>query len=208
MVDRQIGLDMQHTKSILEKLAKFHAASAVCYERHGPYSEKFDEGMYSKNSRESLEPMMNDHFDVFLDALRSWPFGGEYIEKFKTWKGKLFSSMMEAVERTENTFNVLLHGDLWCNNAMFRYDDANNIEEVMLIDFQLCFWGSPAIELNYFIMSSVNSEIRQPQFDYFVKYYHDKLTENLKLLRYPQKFPSLKELQLEMLKRGEFGMYG
>lgn len=31
--DRLVGLDMLHMKSILEKLAKFHAASAVYYEK-------------------------------------------------------------------------------------------------------------------------------------------------------------------------------
>lgn len=36
--DRRAGLDMEHMKSILEKLAKFHAASAVYYENVRFYS--------------------------------------------------------------------------------------------------------------------------------------------------------------------------
>jgi hypothetical protein len=33
MLDRKIGLNLQQTKLFLDKLAKFHAASAVCYRK-------------------------------------------------------------------------------------------------------------------------------------------------------------------------------
>lgn len=72
--DRRAGLDMQHTKAILEKLAKFHAASAVYYEKNGPYSELFDEGMFSEKSREIMTDMMTKGLGHMANfAVTCWP---------------------------------------------------------------------------------------------------------------------------------------
>lgn len=133
MVDRQKGLDMTHTKVILEKLAKFHAASAVCHERNGDYGERFVEGMYSRKMEAMFMDMFEQQFQVYLDIVRTWSFGKEYADIMQKWKTTMYNTIMNAVTPNENSFNVLLHGDMWCNNSMFRYDDKGDIEDVILV---------------------------------------------------------------------------
>lgn len=66
MASRHNGLDMDHTKLVIERLSKFHAASAVLQEINGPYSDSLLEGMYN----EKLKPMMETYFNGNLTLLK------------------------------------------------------------------------------------------------------------------------------------------
>lgn len=58
------------------------------------------------------------------------------------------------------------------------------------------------MDLYYFIISSVQIDIKLSQFDYFIRYYHEHLTENLKLLQYPLEIPNLREFHTQILDFG------
>lgn len=106
-----------------------------------------------------------------------------------------------------NEFNVLNHGDCWSNNIMFQYDSFGKINETYLVDFQMPKYGTPAQDLFYFLVSSAKLEIKIKEFDYFIKFYHDNLTENLRLLKYPKKLPSLKDIHIMLYKYGLWGKF-
>lgn len=48
--------------------------------------------------------------------------------------------------------------------------------------------------------------MKATRFDEMVQYYHTQLAEALKKLAYPGTIPSLRDLHIDMLKRGFFGM--
>lgn len=77
--DRRAGLDMLHMKPILEKLAKYHAASAVYYEKNGPYSEKFNIGMYSDG--EIITELTSRSVTYLSQFVESWPNIGKKYSK-------------------------------------------------------------------------------------------------------------------------------
>lgn len=118
---------------------------------------------------------------------------------------KQLKLVLEAERIYPYDFNVLNHGDLWSNNIMFQYDKDGRITEVYFVDFQVCKWGSPVQDLQYLLVSSCNNDIKVREFDYFIKYYHDELVKNLKLLNYPKEPPKLVDLQVQALKRGYTG---
>lgn len=118
-----------------------------------------------------------------------------------------FSNLDEMIDQNiemgrikPDEFNVLNHGDSWCNNIMFNYNDEGKRNETILVDFQMCKYGSPAQDLLYFIFSSPKQEIRLEKFDYMIKYYHDNLIENLSILKYPKQSPTLADLHISLLR--------
>lgn len=106
----------------------------------------------------------------------------------------------ECARIKDEDFNVLNHGDSWCNNFMFQYNDEGQRDNTLLVDFQLVQYGSPAHDLLYFLLSSVQQEIRLKEFDFFIKFYHTELSENLRFLNYQKEVPSLCEIHISILR--------
>ncbi|XP_058454347.1 uncharacterized protein LOC131432223 [Malaya genurostris] len=205
MVNRREQLDQTHTKVFLKKLAQFHAGSAMYYELNGKYSDKFKEGMYSERS----EPMFAEHsktqMETVTKVVRTWPNGDFYADLMVDGGVSMFRELLNVTRPSANGFNVLNHGDTWCNNMMFRYNADNSIDELILIDFQMGLWSSPVIDLLYFIFSSVRGEDRFLHLDGMISFYHQHLIENLELLGYSKRVPTLKELHLEFNDRIIYG---
>lgn len=77
-VSRLEGLDMDHIKSVLKLLAEFHAASALHYEKCGPYKEMFKKGIINPEQKEITEVMYNLSIPPFKEAMEELMVDGKY----------------------------------------------------------------------------------------------------------------------------------
>lgn len=66
------------------------------------------------------------------------------------------------------------------------------------IDFQLAYYGSPAMDLNYLLFGSVNENVRKMHFRYIVKEYHRVLRDTLELFNYND-IPTLKDITIALI---------
>lgn len=142
--------------------------------------------------------------NAFHEAVESW---GEdysvYANKIKKWDfQKFFNIEYDNAVPMRCGFQVLNHGDCWVNNFMIKHNQKGNPIDVLLIDFQVCNWGSPATDLQYFFISSLNEDIKLEYYDYLIKYYHSELVNNLKMLNYVKPIPTLEELFIDILEKG------
>ncbi|XP_055370839.1 uncharacterized protein LOC129605237 [Condylostylus longicornis] len=196
---RQIGLNIDQVKRTLEKLAEYHAASVIVYERDG-YAATYIEGIFKEEIMKPMLEMQKSLMNIYIDCLKQNENVQPYIHKMLKMLDYGFDKFLDAMKVNENEFNVLNHGDLWCNNIMFQYDDNDNITETYFVDYAAAKYGSPSQDLWYFLLSSCEKSIKIDKFEYFVKFYHDKLIENLKLLQYTKELPKLLDLQIQLLK--------
>ena len=205
--NRLEGLNMEHCKSVLTKIAQWHAASAVRMERKGPYEQRFSKGVLNENGRYVLTTMFNNSLKHLLKAARKLKNHQEYLEQIEALTGKISDLFYKQCAPQENDFNVLNHGDCWCNNIMFKYDENNKLLDTYLVDYQIPSYGSPAQDLMYFIITSAQLDIKINQFDYMIKFYHDNLVKHLSLLKYQKKIPTLKDIQQSLIKYGLWGKH-
>jgi Ecdysteroid kinase-like family len=202
MLPKFDGLDLDHVKKSLEWLAKFHAASMVYYEANGPYGDEFKEGIFAEVMENVYQPYYDGYFDYFVEAVKKLKHGERYAEKVEKWRGILFKMIVKSIKFDESSpCNVLCFGDLWSNNIMFRYEDEGKIKDVKVVDYQLSFYGTPAKDLFNFMMTSWRPDIKVREFVNLIKFYHDRLCEDLKLLNYCKTIPTLKQLNDELFKR-------
>lgn len=199
MADRTDGLDMTHAKMVIEKMAKLHAASLVYNTKQdGDLEKSFTRGMFNRKSN-GLSPYFLSNLQSLANEVSNWNGYEQIANKLRNMESSLIENGRKVFDPTEGYLNCLIHGDLWTNNVMFKYDENNKPENALLVDFQMCVWGSPAVDIHYFINTSLNDDLRENHQDELFYFYYSTLVDLLKRLKYSGKIPSLYEFQMEAL---------
>ncbi|KAH8390809.1 hypothetical protein KR200_000925, partial [Drosophila serrata] len=201
-VDRTKGLDMEHMTRALQKLAEYHAASSVYEEQNGPYPKEFLEGFVTRDVKKFHVDGFNLKEKSFKKAMLTWGMedADKYVKTFPTTE-QYWAQCLSTLDLDPNEFNVLNHGDFWSSNLMSNYLPDGSLDKLILIDFQITMWGSPAKDLLFFIILSAATDIRLKEFDNFVRIYWDRLVECLKVLKFKKPLPQLRDLQSSMYKK-------
>ncbi|XP_058448689.1 uncharacterized protein LOC131428662 [Malaya genurostris] len=196
MKDCSVGLSLEDCERVLELLAKFHAASVVYYEQNGSYSDDFSDGLFTDRLVPQYEEYYVPMFDSYLQALEDLGYSSSILDTLSQWKGQLYSKLCKLFRIDHTKFNVLNHGDVWVNNIQFSEKD------LLLIDFQIPFFGSPSFDLLYFIITSAAFEVRTDKFDHLIEHYHSHLIEGLQHLNATTKGPTLQQLHGDIVDHG------
>lgn len=143
-------------------------------------------------------------FEEYLKVLKTYGDCDDYAEKISKWD-KFFVATCYYYESKPMKcgLQVLNHGDVWTNNIMFRFDPL----DVLLIDYQLCFWGSPTYDIWLFLILSVQDEIKTEKFDELIEFYHYELCEALRNLGYEHHIPNLDEFNEDIKDKAHIGKF-
>ncbi|KAH8383453.1 hypothetical protein KR009_008706 [Drosophila setifemur] len=206
MCDRMKGLDLEHCKSSLKKLAQWHAASLKYKEVNGPYPALYNDGIYIEATRDLFTNMFQQGKDSYMKHLGKIEGSEEYLHKLPLILDTNVDLIIADAKINEEEFNVLNHGDAWINNLMFQYDSEGRLKETFLLDHQNTKYGNPAQDLYYLLMSSAELDIKVDQFDYLIRWYHENLVEHAELLKYTGFVPDLKQLQRILIEHPIFAI--
>jgi thiamine kinase-like enzyme len=154
-------------------------------------------------------------FESYLRTIKGFQGIVAEIEEFaniakvvSSWNPEvMINSFFVATTPFKSGFKVLNHGDDWLNNLMFKIrDDDGSTEAVKLLDYQISYWGSPAGDLFYFLVSSVQDEFKTKHFDEFIAFYHSELVSSLTKLNFDsEKIPTLSELWMDLMEKRQLG---
>ncbi|KAF5293349.1 hypothetical protein FQA39_LY02834 [Lamprigera yunnana] len=201
MVSRDQGLDLQHCIFSIEKLARFHASSVLLFHQNPKLLNKFNNALYYKNP----------HFDVLsLSTYEDMKAVCGKVQDLQMYHNKM-QKIVNLDQRIcqalapSSEFNVLNHGDFWTTNIMFRYTPNRKIEDAMFFDYPLSYFGSPALDLHYFIVTSTDLEVKMKHIDTLLDHYFDQLLLSLRELNV-NNVPTRKELYADFVKRAYIGL--
>jgi thiamine kinase-like enzyme len=145
-------------------------------------------------------------YKIFLDTCKNLNTCDTIISKMKLWDlSKIFNSWYIVPEPMKCGFYVLNHGDNWINNLLFKLDSEGSAEDVKLIDYQFSYFGSPAGDLFYFLITSLADDVKAKHFDELIEYYHGELVSDLRKLNYSESIPTLDEIYQDLLEKRAFG---
>ncbi|KAL9885432.1 uncharacterized protein ACN427_011859 [Glossina fuscipes fuscipes] len=148
-------------------------------------------------------------FDRFFDYLERYKDDNIFdssndkdvklIENLKKLREKYFHEPCELLEnlRTkvlinedDKNFAVILHGDYNRNNVLFKYKyqeqeaSLTELEDIKMFDFQELRYGSPALDLSFFMYFNTPEDIRSKIWSNLLVCYHTNmisiLSSNLK----------------------------
>ncbi|XP_058119621.1 uncharacterized protein LOC131284807 [Anopheles ziemanni] len=206
MADRRQGLELDASRLVIIKLAKLHACSRLLFDSNAQLFDLMLEGCISDDpSKQTFLPYYRRCVQQVMRLVAQWNVDGQWdtvLAKLERLQDKIIPYGCAVYRRTDECFSVLNHNDIWINNMMFRYDEANRVEDLRLLDYQLSFYGSPGVDLNFFLYGSVRPEVRKKHEAELIQLYHSTLSSTLTRLQYRGPVPNLPDVHVEIIRKG------
>ncbi|XP_053658093.1 uncharacterized protein LOC128707170 [Anopheles marshallii] len=196
-------LDLEESKVVFAKLARWHAASMFLIDTH-PEMKTLNKGVYTLfEENDQFLKMWQSNVALLSSIATELPGLEQYSERIANVKEKIFKRASAIYSYDPTSYvHVLNHGDCHYKNMMFKRTEEGKLDDIMLLDFQLSVWGTPAIDLIYAMYNSVSIDTREQYRDELICFYHEELIVCLTKFGYLRKFPTLLEINLEILKCG------
>lgn len=147
-------------------------------------------------------------FDVLIEMLSTWSDFDRYTEKLRRLRNDIVEKGLKIFDPKPNHFNTLNHGDFWLNNVMtksMKDKDATPFGKIIFLDFQDSCWASPAIDLHYFLNTSLCDSLRPHAYEELILCYYEQLSTTLRKLKYRKIIPSKDEFFEQFNERYFYG---
>lgn len=203
--------DWNMTQRAIDKLARWHAVSHKSFIERHDIREKLKSNFYTSDKMPEFTSY-KIAYQTFLDMLEETPDLVRFAPKFKKIVDdqplmKIQNIFKASFSESNANFWVLLHSDFHIKNFMYLNNDLGEIEDVKLVDFQLCIWGPAAIDLMFLIYMALDSDSRLRRRNEIVHYYYEVLIQTLEKLNFKGQFPKLTDIYKDMITFKDFGRY-
>ncbi|XP_063225230.1 uncharacterized protein LOC134532595 [Bacillus rossius redtenbacheri] len=208
MADRKKRLDLVHCFEALKALARFHGLSHAVAQRDPAIADLFSVPEKSRWMKEMEDSFFPKVYSLLASIVEMWPGYERFSEKLISCSDVIIKKVNAGLKPNEEAFNVLIHGDFWVNNMLFRYDEeTKNLIEVCLIDLQMVKYASPAIDLHYFLSSSLADGIRDEHEDRLLECYHQTLVDTLESVGLNAGVYSIDDLKKDYADKAHVGFH-
>ncbi|CAD7093750.1 unnamed protein product [Hermetia illucens] len=179
------------TALIFSKLGQYHAATFKLA-AEGHKALKLKGGVFNFGDIDMFNYFREPYsfFTVLVETLSGFEEASEKLAKVSF--DKIVKNCIQIVN-APGSYEVLNHGDYHIKNMMFKGTNETAISEIVLVDFQICHWGSPAFDLAY--MSAIIPPRIRPQ---AYKHYFDVFIDVLEKSGYKGLLPTFEQLQKDL----------
>ncbi|XP_068141602.1 LOW QUALITY PROTEIN: uncharacterized protein [Drosophila tropicalis] len=201
--NRHKPYDLAHTILILNNLAQYHALPIALrlkkphiYDKFvRPYFRKFD---MNTNIPEKERRIMDVETLADIKALSDDNEGDvKRVEELL----QIYSEFQAGKDVEDGPFTTLVHGDLWINNLMIKYNDEGIPSKLKFVDFQICQYESLIHDIIFLLFSSVENEVLEANYYKFLKIYYKAFIKCLNSVEVDTSNYSFDAFQAEVQKK-------
>ncbi|XP_050441989.1 uncharacterized protein LOC126846531 [Adelges cooleyi] len=197
-------LDYDHLAVAITTLGRFHGMSFTVKQKNPVVFRKL-----VGNLREIQWD--EDGWLVKNNGLKSLGMRGAKplmeLEQYQDGKLKGFLAMIREADRNlklamtpKEPFAVICHGDFNKCNIMFKHDEYGKPYDAMITEFTAVRYGSPGLDLSYFLYKNATQEVQNERWDDLLAVYLDAVMSVLpEDVRAPTSGQLHRELRLHAL---------
>uniref|UniRef100_T1PI31 Ecdysteroid kinase n=1 Tax=Musca domestica TaxID=7370 RepID=T1PI31_MUSDO len=204
-------LTEDEVKQVYTKLAKLHAVSYMLGHSETPdVVTKYQEGFMSL-SMPMVKSLLANGLKNFINVLESHEELKIYVDKAKAMQNEIEPACKDLfnayrLNKGQGDIFVLNHGDFHMKNLMFKFDAHNQMEDMIMVDFQISCYAPSVIDLLYSQFLILDTEMRLRRHE-FMQYYFSEFLRILKKINYQGKLPKYSDFQISSLKYRHFVIY-
>jgi thiamine kinase-like enzyme len=211
MLDKRESLDMPHIRLVLKEMGRFHGLSFAFKDQNpqkfADLKSSINETVFTSSATGHFNSILTSGWKASLEIARK-TFTTDHLQIIEAYLGNVWNKMV-TLATPQEPYAVILHGDAIINNILFHYpmeETEENPDKLCLIDFQMSRYGSPALDLSFFLLRYHTKEAGH-NYRELLRVYHDALKEFLMELgsNADELFP-FSALEEEMQKYSAFGM--
>lgn len=180
MWDKFKPIDLDHAKLTMVALGRLHALSFAMKKRKPEAFEKFIKTrdiFCDLIKDQTMNSILQQTMSQSVETLNPNDVKGR--QRFMKIAENMAKTLASCVDvETSEPYAVLGHGDCWMNNYLFHYSKGR-VDDIVLIDWQLSRYCSPAADISYFIFVCTDKKTRDKHFDELINLYHHSLKELL-----------------------------
>ncbi|XP_052122513.1 uncharacterized protein LOC113213289 [Frankliniella occidentalis] len=185
MADRSVFLDAAHCRLALKQLARFHGAGLALKHLKPDHFEEIKKRLNlsiwdTAAMRENLKPYHSAMVQVPHVVRDKFPEGSDVHTRLKKLFGAFKEDSVALMGPLTGPGYTIIHNDLHVINMMYQYDRVTNaVTDCRLIDFQMCVYGLPALDIVTILLVCTDKPMRDLHWDNLLQGYHQELLATL-----------------------------
>ncbi|XP_050084734.1 uncharacterized protein LOC126570787 [Anopheles aquasalis] len=188
----------------IRNIAKFHAASVAIEQMNSSFKSAFKCTILE--TFRTMQQMTDACFISFIHFVRDTLNLPDFVEPLQRFQQQLYDRLASVYEPSSSCTGVLIHGDFHFKNLLHQ-QRADRIVDTVFVDYQMCCWSSPVVDLFYLIYLIPEQTVKDTHRDEIVHYYHQTLSDMLARLNCADRIPRLIDLQVELLRAGSLELF-
>ncbi|XP_065094904.1 uncharacterized protein LOC135715662 [Ochlerotatus camptorhynchus] len=183
MWNKLVPVNYEHARLLMVQLGRLHAVSFALKDQRPDVFEQFkvpDPLSTMMITNAGFTHMLTLSMDRALGTLE--PHEERARQKLLKLKDTMFDDLQTILNAEfAEPYSILAHGDCWINNMIYSYKRGVPTG-IVLLDWQICRYVSPALDLLYFIFGCTDEDFRRQHYDEMIRIYYDSLKQLLEKL--------------------------
>uniref|UniRef100_A0A3F2YWK5 CHK domain-containing protein n=1 Tax=Anopheles epiroticus TaxID=199890 RepID=A0A3F2YWK5_9DIPT len=192
-------------KPIVKDIAMFHAASVVLESSDSTFAGRYAYSMGDKFM--GFEGMIKKGFGDLMQLTQKYPEFAHFAKPLEKFQEQLREFYVSLYDPSKTYQNVLIHGDFHSKNMLHKLEAEGRHTDTILLDYQICCWTSPAIDLYYLLDMIPTQELKDQYRSELIYMYYQQFSDYLQRLGFLGKIPTLLDLQIELLRYAGLEMF-
>jgi hypothetical protein len=196
--DRKQPMNLHHILLVFQNYGRYHALSLALRLKKPSVFKSITKNLTDVFGQFIVQAQMLGVFYKEFDNLKRLLEKDQETEALKKFDGfeKEFEKILINFTDEDTDPSMLIHGDCWNNNFMFKYevtiysliykqfktffqgDDKTKPTDMRFLDFQIVRVASPVIDLSYFLYCCADKQVLK-DFEFILQAYHSSLTDFL-----------------------------